>query len=206
MERARIRSGSRIPALTWDTLPRFPSDRGGPVDSRSNFGAGAKALLVMAAFFVVIGGVKVAGQFLTPLLIALFIALISLPLLNFMRSKRIPIGLSVLATLAADALILATPLWVVGRSLRAFTIQVPRYQERLDALARKTLDWIEARGIDLPPDLTDQILQPGIAIDLVGQTLQGAAAALSNLVLIILTVTFILLEAAGFPQKLERAF
>lgn len=143
---------------------------------------------------------------MAPLMIALFVALISLPLLNFLRARKIPIGISVMATLFADGVILATPLYVVGRSLKAFTREVPRYQERLNALFREALTWISERGVEVPSDFGDQVFDPGLAIDTVRQTLQGTASALSNLVLIILTVSFILLEAAGFPQKLVRAF
>jgi predicted PurR-regulated permease PerM len=42
-------------------------------------------------------------------------------------------------------------------------------------------------------------------MSLVGGTLKSLASALSNLVVVLLTVVFILLEAAGFPAKLRSA-
>jgi predicted PurR-regulated permease PerM len=53
-------------------------------------------------------------------------------------------------------------------------------------------------------DLTEQ-MNPGKVFDLAGKTFQGLRRALTNIFLILLTVVFILLEAAGFPRKLEAA-
>lgn len=53
-------------------------------------------------------------------------------------------------------------------------------------------------------DLTEQV-DPGKIFDIAGRTFKGLRSALTNVFLILLTVVFILLEAAGFPRKLEAA-
>ncbi len=66
-----------------------------------------KALFLLAALVLVVGGLKAAQGFFIPVLIAFFIATVSFPLLNFLREKRIPRPLAVLLTVAVDFVFLA---------------------------------------------------------------------------------------------------
>lgn len=66
-----------------------------------------KSLMMLAALFVVIAGLKIAETFFVPILLAAFIATISFPLLNFLRKKRVPRPLAVLLTVAVDFVFLA---------------------------------------------------------------------------------------------------
>ena len=66
-----------------------------------------KALLMLAALTVLIAGLKAAQGFFIPILIALFIATVSFPLLNFLREKKVPRAIAVLLTVAFDFIFLA---------------------------------------------------------------------------------------------------
>jgi AI-2 transport protein TqsA len=65
---------------------------------------------------------------------------------------------------------------------------------------------LEAHGIDTTHWQPMQYLNPGALVDLVGATLGAVASVLSNTVLVLLTLIFILLEATTFPEKLKAAF
>ena len=66
-----------------------------------------KALWLIAALCVVIGGLKLAQGFFIPILIAFFIATVSFPLLSFLREKRVPRPIAVLLTVGFDFIFLA---------------------------------------------------------------------------------------------------
>lgn len=66
-----------------------------------------KTLLMLAALFVVLAGLKLAQGFFIPILIAFFIATVSFPLLNFLRVKKVPRAIAVLLTVAFDFIFLA---------------------------------------------------------------------------------------------------
>ena len=59
---------------------------------------GGRALLVAACLIIVIAGLKAAKTLILPFLLALFLAMVTLPLLNWLREKNLPTPLAVLAT------------------------------------------------------------------------------------------------------------
>jgi AI-2 transport protein TqsA len=168
-------------------------------------GGGARFLLIVASLVVVVAGLRAASQLILPFLVSLFIAILSLPLLSWLQSRKVPTGLAVLATVAADVAVLAGLGLLVGGSVNDFTAEVPKYQARLGAMVTSTMQWLEARGVRTTSWLSPEQLNPGALMNLVGGTLRGVAAVLSNVVLVVLTTVFILGEAATFPEKLQSA-
>ena len=179
------------------------------MDQPGREGKGARFLLTMAAAVIVIAGIKAASSLILPLLVAIFLAMISLPLLNWLQGKRVPTALAVPATILAALLVLGGIATAIGGSIKGFTARAPEYQQRLQTMAAELQGWAEAHGISLPEQLgkglTD-LVDPSQAFNLIAGTLKGVAGALSNLFLVLLTIVFILAEAAGFPAKLEAAF
>ena len=94
----------------------------------------ARFLVVFAAFVIVVSGLKMAGPLLVPFLLAVFIAMIVSPLLDWLKSFRIPSGLAiflVVLLLLGAGLILGA---VIGSSLTDFRQEVPAYSEKLSAM------------------------------------------------------------------------
>ena len=166
---------------------------------------GARFMLLAASFVVVISGLRAASSVLVPFMIALFLALISLPLMNGLMRIGLPRPLAVLLTIVTALLALAVVTVIIGGSLRGLTDEAPRYRAGLDAFVDRGEAWLAARGLELPGGIGRQLFNPGDALDLVTGTLRGVTAVLSNLLLVLLTVAFILLEAAGFPTKVRAA-
>jgi predicted PurR-regulated permease PerM len=167
---------------------------------------GARFLLVAACLVVVIAGLKAAASVVLPFLIAIFLAMISLPLLNWLQANRIPRPLAVGVTIVVSLAALSGVAVLLGTSIRRFTAQVPKYKARLEVIFANLLDFLREQGFDLSDPLAADLIDPGRAFDLITGTLRGTAAVLSNLLLVLLAVIFILFEAAGFPDKLRAAF
>ncbi|HWV57217.1 MAG TPA: hypothetical protein VNZ57_07075, partial [Longimicrobiales bacterium] len=74
---------------------------------------GARFLLVAAALVVVVFGLRAASAIFVPFLIALFLAMLNLPLLNWLRRWRVPLPLAVLATVLVNGMIFAFVVMVV---------------------------------------------------------------------------------------------
>lgn len=167
---------------------------------------GARMLLVMACFVVVIAGMKAAASLVLPFLIAIFLAMISLPLLNWLQDRRFPAPLAVSLTISASLLVLGGIAVLVGGSIRGFAEEAPKYKERLELMSQGLLQSLQSYGINVQDQFVADMINPAQAVDLVTGTLRGVAGVLSNLLLVLLTIVFILLEAAGFPAKLRAAF
>ena len=174
-------------------------------DSRAR-DRGARVLFIAAGLVVVVAGLRAAGQLLLPFLVSVFLAIISLPLMEWLKKRGVPVGLAVMLTVLADVAVVAAVLIVIGQSLNEFTTAAPGYQARLTELVRSTFGWLQARGVPTEAWGVPELINPGALMDLVGGTLRAVAAVAQNTFLVILTMVFILFEAAGFSGKLRAAF
>lgn len=157
----------------------------------------------MAAFVVVVAGVREARELLVPFLLSAFIAIIAAPPLFYLKHKRIPTGIA-LALVIGLVVIAALMLGVlVGNSIDDFSAQLPFYQERLNAITAGLLSWLAETGIEIPKQTASNLLDPSKAMKMAAVGLSSLGGLLTNTFLILLTVIFILLEAASFPTKLE---
>lgn len=154
---------------------------------------------------VVIAGLKLAQSLVIPFLLALFLAIICLPVVSWLTRRRVPTTLAVLAVVVVLLALFAAFGAVVGGSVDEFAVFVSQYQERFDGLQGSLTEWLVAQDID--PESLDmlEMVKPGEMMNLFGTALKGLAAVLSNLFLIILTMIFMLLEAASIPVKVRAA-
>ncbi len=163
-------------------------------------------LFAAAAFVVVIAGLRAAEVILVPFLLALFITVICASPTFWLQRKGVPtfiaVLLMVLAILAVELLFVA----LVGTSINNFIESIPFYQQRLKEEAGAVLRLLTHFGLSIPDRSMVEMIDPGAAMRLIANMLTGLGGVLTNTFLILITVIFMLLEAAGFPAKLETAF
>ena len=161
----------------------------------------APVLLTAAAFVVVVAGMRAAESIVVPFLLSVFIAIISAPPLFWLERKGLPrwLAMSVVAGGIIAAGIAVTAL--VGSSIREFSQDLPQYRDRIDAQVLPLVEWLAARGISTPTGEYLGYFEPGAAVQLAADLLDGFARVLGNAFLILLTVVFILFETSSFPRK-----
>jgi predicted PurR-regulated permease PerM len=164
---------------------------------------GHHALLAAAAFVIVIAGLKAASTLVVPLLLAIFIAVISAPLLGWVRDKGVPGPLAILAVILMVLVCGVGVIGIVGSSVTDFTANLDRYQGGIDTKLAQLRSWLDAKGLDAPENVLATSINTKSAMEFVGRTLSGLSGVFSNAFLILLIVVFILLEASSFPNKLR---
>ena len=161
------------------------------------------ALLIAAAFVVIVAGVKAAEAIMVPFLLAVFIATTAATPVFWLHRRRVPFGLAIAAVALALIVGLVGVGALVAESARAFLAQMPFYQERLLELAGGAIDMARSLGIDLSGAPVLETFDPAAVFAMAGNTLLGFGSVLSNGFLILLTVIFMLAEASSFPRKLR---
>ena len=162
-------------------------------------------LLAAAAFVVVVAGLKAASALVNPFLLAVFIAVISTPLVFWLEGRGLPRGVALVAVILAVVGVLFGLSVVVGASINDFTNDLPRYTERLKGQFGSFVETLRGLGIDLPRDRAGVLdhVNPAWVLQLAGDLFNGFGVVLANAFLILLTVVFILLEASTFSGKLH---
>jgi len=161
----------------------------------------SQLLISAAAFVVLVAGMQAAASLLVPFLLAAFIAIICLPMLNWLTNRHIPAAAAVLIialVIVLTGFLLAA---FVGSSLSDFAHNLPSYQQRLRFLTAESVQWLSGMGITISSQSILQALDPSAAMGMAGKLLSGLGNALANTFLIVLTVIFLLIEATALPHK-----
>lgn len=166
-------------------------------------GKSARLLLTFAAFVVVVAGMKASQEILVPFLLALFIAVLGASPMFWLQKKGLPIWLALTTVVLVIVLAGVLLAGLVGSAVTDFSENLPVYQERLREQFGGFLAWLNRLGVDTASVNLSEVFNPGAAMALVGGILNGLGAALTNGFLILLTVIFMLLEAAGFQDKIR---
>lgn len=165
----------------------------------------APLLVTLAALVVVIAGIKTAQALLVPFLLALFISIVCAGPFYWLQQKKVPPTAALLIVIACVMLGGFVVLTLVGTSVNDFTNQLPFYQEKLRSQAFILFEWLEKSGVKLSRQVIMEHFDPGALMQSAASMLAKAGGVLTNSFLILLTVIFILLEAAGMPNKLRTA-
>jgi AI-2 transport protein TqsA len=175
-------------------------------DRAEFLGPGAKALILMASATVVVAGLRAAAPILLPFALALFIAILSLPIMLFLQRRGAPRWLAILMALLADLAVMALLFFLLLQSVADFQERGAMYAARLQNLFRLWTDLLQDRGIPIGEYVATELISVSAMMDLAGGAISRVASFLSSTFLVILILSFILAEASVFPAKLQAAF
>lgn len=195
---------------------------------------GARFLFVTASLVIVVAGLREIKPIALPLLIAVFLSVLSSPLFSWLDA-RVHRALAVISTVLANLAVLVVMALLVGGSMRDFSDALPSYQERFEERAGMTLIWLDARGVDtsqldwlheraregeageedaekqsetitgVPTPDVESLIGLDALVGFLSTTLYSIASLMTMILLVVLIMVFLLFEAAKLPRKLEIA-
>ncbi len=160
-------------------------------------------LLSAAAFVVIVAGLRAAQPIVVPLVVAMFLAMLCLPMLNWLREKRVPAWLALLVIITLIVVVALVIVAVIGSSATQLREQLPVYQERVAKLQEDAIAWLRDHDIDVGHGFQRESFDAQRALSLFGNLLSALGSMISDALVIVFTLIFILLEAADFPAKLR---
>ena len=166
-----------------------------------------RILLSLTASFIIIYSLQAAAQLLIPFLLAIFIALITLKPMFWLQERNVPGVLAALLIVTSIMLLLMSIGSIVGSSIVDFTNALPSYQARLDIIIDQLVLTYSGFLPLLESDFSlSEVIDAGWAMGLAASILNALRDVLTNTLLIMFTMIFILLEASTFEIKLTAAF
>lgn len=164
---------------------------------------GARIILLAASLMVTIGGLKLGAPVLVPFFLAMFLAIISFPLLFWLKSKMVPtavaISLAVLANLAIATFIVLLAI----QSVSNFQERAPRYVSKFENLVKEIQSGLQEGTIPGADYFSVELIDPGAVLGMAQDTLGQIMGVVSNGFLVVLIMIFVLGEATTFPKKLQ---
>ncbi|MCC5849722.1 MAG: AI-2E family transporter [Verrucomicrobia bacterium] len=171
-----------------------------------NQSALTRGLVSMAAFVIFISGLRAANYIIVPFMLAVFIAVITSPLMVWLRKRGMRPSFSVLVIVMMVIGVLWTFLQVVGPSITQFIGRSGEYITQLRGITRNWVLWLQDKNVDIELETVNAIFDPVNIMRNTANALSFLQGMLTNTFLILITVVFLLLELAGLPQKLRLAF
>ena len=163
----------------------------------------SQIIITIAAIVIVVAGMRAATDILVPFLLAVFISIISATPLFWLQRKGLPTWLALITVILGILIVGFLMAWLVGSSVKDFSNNLPVYEEKLKLQTAGIIAWIGKLGIDISDLGITEIFNPGAAMKLVASMLNSLGNLLTNGFLILMTATFMLLEATSIPAKLR---
>lgn len=158
-------------------------------------------VITLAGIALLLALMRAASVIVVPLLLSLFIAIIAVTPFNWLKKRGLTTAVSVIIVVIAITVIITLFAILLGNTATQFEAALPGYQARLDELTAAATTWAASKGIRLDETGIFNTLDPAAVMDFANNMVVGIGNALSNIFLIMFTVMFMLIEAAGFPRK-----
>ncbi len=161
-----------------------------------------RVVLVIASIIVIGAGIKLAAPFLVPVLVAVFISVVTAPIVLRLCDHGVSRTLAVSMALLLDVAAAAAFGFPLAGALATFTERIPFYASSLGARMEAFEAWLATHGIHL--ESIYDFSEPTWMVNLATATAQSAASLISQIVLVLLIVAFMLFEVTGIREKLAR--
>jgi predicted PurR-regulated permease PerM len=169
---------------------------------RSDQHPGARLLLTLACLVVVVYGLRFASPILLPSALALFLAVLSLPVMLWLRKRGVPSGLAMFGTVLFNVAVIGLLILLASQSVSEFQSRIGVYSRELQRLWEGWVTAIEVRtGASVSTYVTTDLIDPAAVVDFVRGAVGRAAQFLGTTFLVFLIMAFMLGEAAVFPEK-----
>jgi predicted PurR-regulated permease PerM len=163
---------------------------------------GARFLFILACLVVIVYGLQFAAPILLPSALALFLTVLSLPVMTWLVNHRVPSGFATLITVLVNVAVIGLFILLASPSVAELQNNLDQYAFDLQERWSHWMIWLEnSIGFGISDYLTVSIIDPGAVVDIARGTIGRIAQFLSTTFVVFLIMTFMLSEATVFPKK-----
>ncbi|MBT5955027.1 AI-2E family transporter [bacterium] len=161
-------------------------------------------LITIASLFIIIAGLKFSQSIVIPVLLSLFITILASPFLFWLRSKKVPDVLSLVLIISLIAAFGTFSVGIIGSSSAEFSTNLPSYEAQLKLKTGVVFDLIESSGFNIDMLQIRSLIKPATVFQFVSSGLNQVGNMLAQFLLILLMVSFMLMETSRLYSKLSK--
>lgn len=166
--------------------------------------------LIIIASLMIIAFLKVAKIIVLPIVVSIFLSFMLIPIIHWLRRKKVPAVLSSFLSLGLVFLVIAFTISIVVVSLQSLSASLPGYEERVQILLAKLVNYINSFGFSLNAQdflaIIDIKSLMSFAGKSVGAILSIGFDILKYGLLIFFISLFMMIESTRIGQKARKAF
>ncbi len=170
---------------------------------------GARLLFILACLVIVVYGLKFAAPILLPTALALFLTVLSLPIMLWLVHHRVPAGFATLITVLIFVSGVGLLILVASQSVTDLQNNIQRYQDLFGERVVAVIESVDdlSPSFDVSPyvttDVITDLIDPTAVVDFVQGTIGRIAQFVSTTFIVFLIMAFMLGEATVFPEKIR---
>lgn len=162
-------------------------------------------MLTLASLTIIIAGIRAAEALIIPVLLSVFIAVICASPVHWLYRRGMNAYSAVLITLLILGGLLALFGTLLGNSFAMFMENWPEMQRQLEGHYLLLLQWFANQGLSVSPQELSDMLEGSDEQGWASTFISGLGLVLSQSLVILLLVNFMLFETLDFRQKVARA-
>ena len=158
----------------------------------------------LAGIVLIVAGLRAVSGLLTPVLLSLFLVLVTHPILAYLKGKGIPGWLAYVVVLLSVVLVGAFAVFFLITSINQLSSLLPVYSDQIETQVNGLWQWLTDRGVTLEDVRSLSWLQPSRLIQLSLSLTSILLGILSNTGLTLLTFIYMLAVAPNFSRLLHK--
>lgn len=166
---------------------------------------GQNMLVKMAMLVIILAGIRAASEILVPFLLASFLAIVLNPLVTLLMRRGVPRGLAITAVITVIFIFILLLVGVMASSASDFSDTYPQIRSMLEQKLGVVQHFAARFHINISTEALAARLDPNVMMDMATTLLKQFSGAMTNVLLLILTVVFMLFEVRHLPYKMRNA-
>ncbi len=165
-----------------------------------------RLLLGLACLVVIAFGMQQAKAVITPILLALILAILFVPIQRNLQRRGMPSWLALLIVMLIVLAVVSGLISITVVSVTSFVNRIPEYSTELQRLVDSVILMVDTLPVDLDQLLNLEMFDVTQIMNLAGNLLGGLLDVFSNWFFVILLVAFMMADFARLPAKLQRIY
>jgi AI-2 transport protein TqsA len=160
-------------------------------------------LIGLASLVLVIAGMRAISSLLSPILLSLFVVMLTSPLMQWLKARGLPNWLAYTLVLLGVIFVGLALIVFLAASLAQLSAELPNYRNLIDTQITEFVQWLDSIGIQAQ-DIRDlEWFQPGRILQALFYFISALLGTVSNVGFTLLIFIYMLASAANFSSRLR---
>ncbi len=166
---------------------------------------GQNILTKLAMLVIILAGIRAASDIMVPFLLAAFFAIVLNPIVTFLMRRGWRRGLAITVVITVIFIVILLLVAVLASSVSEFSDIYPQLRATLEQKMSVVQHLASGIGIHVSTNTLVQRFDPNMLMSFATVALTQFSGLMSNFVLLIPTVVFMLFEVHHLPYKMRNA-
>jgi len=161
-------------------------------------------LVGLASFVLIVAGMKAIASLLSPILLSLFVVMVTSPLMQWLKARGVPSWLAYTLVLLGVIAVGLVLILFLAASLAQLSQELPNYRNLIDQQLTDLVQWLDRRGVQAQDIRELEWFQPGRILQALLYFISALLGTVSNVGFTLLIFIYMLASAANFSGRLRH--